>query len=187
MSFRNVITTLGVLAAIAAPATVAHAHPETTRLAPAAVRPVGPDADFLIAAHQANLAQMKLGKLALRKGGSATIRDLGRQFAAYHRKLDAGVTKAATTLDVNLPKAPNSEQKMLLKQYRAADGAEFDTLFVGSQLIAHEHAIKLAKIVLATGTEPAVRHIVAAATPVIQKHHDALAAAQQRIGDAADQ
>ena len=187
MRFRNLIATLGVIAAVAAPATIAHAHPETVPLAPAAVRPVGPDADFLIAAHQANLAQIKVGKLAARKGAGKNVRDLGRRLSAYHRKLDAAVRKAATGLDVRLPSSPNSEQKTLLERYRATSGAAFDALFVGTQLEAHDRALKLTRIVLAAGTDPAVRRIVTSATPVIQKHQAALLAAQHRIGDAAGQ
>ncbi|MEV6299071.1 DUF4142 domain-containing protein [Actinoplanes sp. NPDC051861] len=174
MPFRNLIAALGVLAAVLAPAAVAQAHPQTPPLAPAVVRPVGPDADFLIAAHQANLAQIKIGKLAGRKAAGTPVRDLGREFASYHRKLDVSVRKAAAAMDVNLPSTPNSEQKTLIAQYRAASGAEFDTLFVSTQLAAHELALKLAKIVLATGTEPAVRKIVTSAIPVVEQHQAAL-------------
>lgn len=169
MSLRHLIVTLGIVLAVAAPATLAEAAP---------ARPVSPDAGFLIAAHQGNLAQVKLGRLAARKGATATVRDLGRRLATYHRELDIAVRKAATGLDVDLPGAPNSAQKSLLGKHRAATGAEFDRLFVDSQLLAHEQAGKLTRIVLATGADPVVRRIVTEATPVLREHHAALTAAQ---------
>ncbi|MBG0568974.1 DUF4142 domain-containing protein [Actinoplanes aureus] len=167
-----------IAALVVAPATAASA---------VEARPIGPDADFLIAAHQANLTQMKAGRYAARKAGSATVRDLGRQFATYHRKLDGAVRKAARSLDVRLPSSPNSEQLTLLRQYRAAPAAEFDTLFVDSQLLAHRRAIKLGQIVLATGTEAVVRDLVTAVVPVARKHAAALAVARKQIGGAAEQ
>ena len=152
-----------------------------------AARPVGPDADFLIAAHQANLTQIRVGRIAARKAGTGAVRDLGRQFATYHRKLDVQVRKAAGALGVRLPSEPNSEQLTLIQQYRTAPATELDRLFVDSQLLAHQHALKLVRIVLKVGTEPAVRQIVTAAAPVVQKHYAALVSAQQRIGGAAEQ
>ncbi|MEU4426883.1 DUF4142 domain-containing protein [Actinoplanes sp. NPDC024001] len=178
MRLRNLILTLSAIAMVAGLATPAAAVEQ---------RPVSPDAEFLVAAHQGNLTQIKAGKIALRKGGTATVRDLGRQLLTYHRRLDVAVQRAARKLDVSLPAAPNTEQKDLIRQYRAASATEFDTLFVGSQLLAHQRAIKLGKIVLATGTDPAVRKIVTAAVPVVRQHQDALVSAQQHIGDAAEQ
>ncbi|BBH65869.1 hypothetical protein ACTI_25540 [Actinoplanes sp. OR16] len=148
---------------------------------PAHARPVSPDADFLIAAHQGNLAEIAAGKLARRKGDTAAVRRLGRRLAAYHRKLDSVVQKTAIDLDVTLPDQPNSEQQTLVHRYEAASGAEFDTLFVGSQLIAHEHAVKLARVVLDTGTEPRVSKIVTRALPMIQNHQRELLEAQQKL------
>jgi putative membrane protein len=148
--------------------------------APAQARPVSPDADFLIAAHQGNLAQIAAGRIAKRKGTTEPVREFGRAFVAYHRKLDVAVREAAADLDVTLPTEPNSEQQALVAQYRSTAGTEFDTLFVGSQLIAHEHAIKLARVVLDTGTEPVVEKLVTDALPVIEKHQEELRTLTQR-------
>jgi putative membrane protein len=141
---------------------------------PAQARPVSPDADFLIAAHQGNLAEITAGRIAKRKGGTEPIREAGRGLVAYHRELDAVVRATAADLDVVLPTEPNSEQLAMVAQYKATSGAAFDTLFVDSQLIAHEHAIKLARIVLDTGTEPAVEKLVTDALPTLQKHQQDL-------------
>lgn len=187
MSFRNIIVALSTVVALVAPAATAAAAPAQPATAPAAARPVGPDADFLIAAHQGNLAEIKAGRIAARRGDAAAVRSLGQRLAAYHRKLDGAVVTAARKLDVRLPNSPNSEQLSMIRQYRTASAAEFDGLFVASQLLAHQHAIKLGRIVLATGTEPAVRQLVTAAVPVVRKHHAALVSIQRQTGDAAGQ
>jgi putative membrane protein len=170
MNFRSLIATLCAAVLIAAPASSA------------AARPISPDADFLVAAHQADLTQIAAGRIAARKGTAPAVRDLGRQFVSYHRKLDAQVREAARGLAVELPKQPNTDQQTLLALYRAA-GTEFDTLYLDSQLLAHERALKAARLVLDTGTDPGVKLIVTAAVPVVQQHHEALIAAQTKIGN----
>jgi putative membrane protein len=174
MRLRNIIATLSAIILLVTPAATAAAAP---------VRPVSPDADFLIAVHQANLTQIKAGKIAAKKGESATVRDLGQQFVTFHRKLDAQVKKTARTVEVRLPDSPNSEQTSLIRQYKAASTAEFDTLFVASQILAHQRAFKMAQVAVDTGTNPSVKSIVATATPVVQKHYAAL----QQMDDAAEQ
>ena len=182
MTFRHFIVLLSVTALAAVPATAVSGAPAPETSATSVSRPISPDADFLIAAHQAGLTQIKAGRIAARKGTDPVVRDLGRQFVAYHRKLDAAVREAAADLAVVLPEQPNTDQQTLLGQYEAA-GDQFDTLFLGSQLVAHERALKAARLVLDTGSEPAVRQIVTAAVPVVQQHHGALMAAQAKIGN----
>ncbi|MEV0896517.1 DUF4142 domain-containing protein [Actinoplanes sp. NPDC049802] len=172
MLIRRMITALAAAALAALPVTAATAAP---------ARPVSPEADFLIAVHQGNLAQITAGRLAARKGDEKSVRKLGKRFAAYHRKLDAQVRAAAEELEVKLPGEPNSEQLTLNEQYRAASGPAFDSLFVTTQISAYERAAKLATIVLRSTSDPTVRKIVVTAAPVIEKNRDALTAARNRI------
>ncbi|GAA4977437.1 hypothetical protein GCM10025331_85790 [Actinoplanes utahensis] len=149
--------------------------------APAAARPASPEAEFLIAAHQGNLAQMTAGRIAVRKSGNPVIRKLGKRFAAYHRKLDAQVKATSETLAVRLPAEPNSEQQQLAEQYRAASPAAFDTLFVTTQLANYERAAKLAGTALKISTDPAIRAIVTSAAPAIAANRAALTAARDLL------
>jgi putative membrane protein len=184
MSFRHKIFTLGTVALISlsvSPAAAAPARPEVPRQPVAAARPASPEAEFLIAAHQGNLAQIAAGKLAVRKSGSPAVRKLGKRFAAYHKKLDVQVKQAAETLGVRLPKEPNSEQLDLAGQYRAATATTFDKLFIDTQLFAYEHAAKLARIVLTVSNDPSIAKIVAAAGPVIEKNRIALTSARDEL------
>jgi putative membrane protein len=184
MSLRHKIFTLGVtaLAALpAGPATAAPAEPATTHHAVAVARPASPEAEFLIAVHQGNLAQIAAGKLAARKSDNRVVRKLGKRFAAYHKKLDAQVKRAAVTFEVRLPGEPNSEQLTLVERYRTATAAEFDALFVETQLAGYEHAAKLARLVLKVSTAPAIVELVELVTPVISANQTALTAARDEL------
>ena len=184
MSFRHRIFTWGavVLAALpAAAATAAPARPAHPHSVVAAARPASPEAEFLIAVHQGNLAQIAAGRLAARKSENRAVRKLGKRFASYHKKLDSQVKKVARVLDVRLPNEPNSEQITLAGQYTAAPVARFDALFIESQLAAYERASRIAGLFLKVSTDPAVRGIVAKAQPVIEENLAALPAARNRL------
>ena len=186
MSFRHKIFTFGVVALMGlstSPAAAASSRPETARATAVAARPVSPEAEFLIAVHQGNLAQIAAGKVAYRKSENRTVRRLGKRFAAYHKKLDAQVKQAAVALDVRLPKEPNSEQLDLAGQYRTAAAGDFDTLFVDTQLAGYERAAKLARLVLAVSSDPSIAKIVANASPVIEENRIALTAARDELAE----
>jgi putative membrane protein len=184
MSFCHKIFTLGIATLIglsAGPAAAAPARPENDRHTVTAARPVSPEAEFLIAVHQGNLAQIAAGKLAVRKSENRAVRKLGKRFVAYHKRLDAQVKQAAEALGVRLPKQPNSEQLVLAEQYLAATGAGFDTLFIDTQLSGYERAARLARLVLAVSSDPSIATIVADATPVIEEIRVALTAARDQL------
>jgi putative membrane protein len=178
------IFTLGVavVAALpAAPATAVPARPAAPHSPAAAARPASPEAEFLIAVHQGNLAQIAAGRLAARKSANPAVRKLAKRFASYHKKLDSQVKKVARGMDVRLPKQPNSEQTTLAGQYEAAPADRFDTLFIESQLSAYERASRIAGLFLKVSTDPAVRAIVTKAQPVIEENLAALTAARDQL------
>ncbi|MEU4621837.1 DUF4142 domain-containing protein [Actinoplanes sp. NPDC023801] len=184
MHFRHKIFTLSVAALTLLPAgaaTAAPALPAGTHHAVVAARPASPEAAFLIAAHQGNLAQIAAGRLAAGKSPDRTVRKLGKRFASYHKKLDAQVKQAAGMLSVRLPQEPNSEQSALLARYRSATAAEFDALYVETQLAAYEHAAKLARLILKVSTDPVIVKLVGTARPVIEKNRAALTAARDEL------
>jgi putative membrane protein len=184
MSFRHKIFTLGVLAVAALPADAVSAappEPASTHHTAAVARPASPEAEFLIAAHQGNLAQIAAGRLAVAKSPNRTVRKLGKRFTSYHKRLDSQVRKVAAASGVRLPKEPSSEQLALVTRYRTAPAAEFDALFVETQLAAYEHAAKLARLVLKITADPAIIEIVESAAPVIEQNRVALTSARSQL------
>ena len=165
------VALLPASAAVAAPADVA--------------RPVTPttvDATYLRAAHQSNLAEIAGGRIAERKGVSATVRALGAQFVRDHTVLDAAVIRTAADLRIALPEAPNPQQQELARRYEAANPTEFDALFVTTQIVAHHQAMELGRTEIAKGNDEQVKKVAVEAAPVIATHHVALAEAKTTLG-----
>jgi putative membrane protein len=149
---------------------------------PAQAAPSPQDTAFLQAAHQSNLAEITGGTLAQQKGQSQQVKDLGARFVADHTQLDESLRQTATTLGVTLPDRPNPAQQAVAARYQAASGAEFDALFISTQMDAHMEAMRNGRTELARGSDPQAKQVAQASAPVIAAHHDQLNAAARALG-----
>jgi hypothetical protein len=85
---------------------------------PALAQPSQQDTDWMIAAHQSNLAEIAAGTAAQSQATSDDVRQMGAMLIADHKKLDADLTAAAQQLSVDLPDAPTPEQQAASRRSR---------------------------------------------------------------------
>jgi putative membrane protein len=148
-------------------------------VAPASAAPSSQDTTWMVAAHQSNLTEIAAGKAAQDKATSQAVKDLGAMFVQMHTALDADLTKAATSLGVSLPDAPNVAQQATLASVSAKSGADFDSAWVTSQIAGHREALAATQKEISSGSDQAVLTLANAARPVIQQHLSALLALPQ--------
>ncbi|GAA0801655.1 hypothetical protein Sya03_06770 [Spirilliplanes yamanashiensis] len=149
---------------------------------PAAAAPSEQDATYLRAAHQSNLAEIATGELAQQKAESRQVKDLGARWVADHTRLDTALRDTAEALGVELPGEPNAEQQALARRYEAASGAEFDALWIPTQMDAHMKAMRLGETEIAQGSDAQAKKVAQDAAPVVASHHDLLEEAAGEIG-----
>lgn len=95
------------------------------------------DRDFANKVRLAGLWEMPAGQMAQEKSDDPRIKSIGKDIAAQHKILDQLVQAAAKKLDLDLPDKPNADQQGWLGEMRAADGKEFDQIFVDRLRAAH--------------------------------------------------
>lgn len=159
-------TTRTVAAVVAALAGLALAA------SPAAAAPNAQDQQFLVAAHQANLAEIASGQAAVAEAATPGVREMGQQLVTDHQALDAQLTAVAQQLGVALPGTPTPEQQAALAEVQAQDGQDFDTAWLYLQIRSHRQTLALGEQELAGGAEQAVKDLATAAAPVVQRHLD---------------
>lgn len=142
--------------------------------AASAVQRLDADAAFLRTAHQGNLAQIALGRIAAHKASTPALRRLGARFAADSARLDLAVRTAARRLDVPLAPDANDTVRQSVLVYRSAPDADFDQLFVSSQATLHDKAAWVVRSELTDGDETTVRRIARRTLAVIRSHRAAL-------------
>jgi len=133
------------------------------------------DKQYLVGAHQANLAEIDAGQVARLKGTSAAVRDLASKIVTDHLTLDEALIPVANQLGVTLPAEPTDEQKAIQTELDGmTTGAEFDKRWVSTQLSAHTSSMNLGQSEISGGTEPSVIKLAQDAAAVLAVHHTAL-------------
>jgi putative membrane protein len=128
------------------------------------------DRAYLIAAHESNLMEIAAGRTAQAKGATAAVRDLGADLVADHSTLDRSLRQLAHQLGVPLPSAAPSARQTQSSQYSQVTGADFDRLFVTTQMTGHDQALRAANAEGSSGGTSAVKVAALATVPVIERH-----------------
>jgi predicted outer membrane protein len=95
------------------------------------------DRDFVLRVRLAGLWEIPAGVMAAQKGVDPRVRQIGKEIAGQHVKLDQLTRTAAARLGVGLPDRPTYEQRGWLTEMQRAQGADFDHVFVERLRVAH--------------------------------------------------
>lgn len=173
MKHMNAMATLGLalLFAIALPATGA--------------RPQSQEADatskaFIKTAIQGNNAEIELGKLALRKGESAAIKQFGQTLIADHEKANEEAKTAANAVGVKPPDARLVTIGAQVK-LQSQSGNAFDLSFIDAMISDHRNDIK--NYQEQSGKNDAVGQYARQALPTLQKHLQEAERIQQQLNE----
>ncbi|MFS0700662.1 DUF4142 domain-containing protein [Cellulomonas sp. 179-A 4D5 NHS] len=149
---------------------------------PAAAAPNAQDQEFLVGAHQGNLAEIAAGQAALAQATSPQVKEMGQMLVTDHQTLDGQLVPVAQQLGVTLPDAPSASQAAALARVQSLSGAEFDKAWVALQIESHRATLALGEKELAGGAEPSVQALATASAPVVQHHLDMALAAAGALG-----
>jgi putative membrane protein len=152
---------LGILSAVAVAALLAP-------LALAADQP--PHADlFMKKAIQGNIAEIKEGELAERKGATEGVRRFGEVLVHDHSQANQKAMAAASSMGVTPPAEPNAKQQQEYQHLAALSGKEFDQAFVKAEVKGHRKNIAEYKQEADAPNSPASSY-ASASLPVLHKH-----------------
>ncbi|MFI6762220.1 DUF4142 domain-containing protein [Micromonospora sp. NPDC050417] len=136
-----------------------------------AAGPVGPaDRDLLVKVKLAGLWEMPASDMAVAKGASTRVREVGGKIGPQHMTLDDLVNKAAAKLGVALPTEPTPEQKGWLAEMQRATGPQFDLVFVERLRAAHGKIFPAIGAVRAGTRNEVVRELAAQANAFVLTH-----------------
>lgn len=124
---------------------------------------------FVKKAIQGNLAEIKDGQLAQRKGATAGVRRFGAVLVRDHSKANQKAMTAASSMGVTPPAEPDSKQTRAYAQLAALSGRQFDEAFVKSEVKDHEKDIAKYRKAAKAPNSPASTY-ASTSLPVLHKH-----------------
>jgi putative membrane protein len=171
-------TTAVVLAVLGAACPAAGIVFASQQSAQAAVQPApaspGPidalDREFLTVIRFANLWEIPMGQLAVERGTTQAVKDVGATLAEDHTKLDVAIKELAAQFDVTLPDKPSSPTQFWMDEISSKSGKEFDQTFANRLRGAHGTVFGLVAQVRAGTRNDVIRAFAQQANDVVMKH-----------------
>jgi putative membrane protein len=140
-----------------------------TLLSPLARADNSHDSRFIEKAIEGNLAEVKVGQLAQRKGTSESVRHFGVVLERDHTKANQEAESAASSMGVTPPAQPGRKEQMVYRHLAGMSGERFDRAFAKEMVKDHEKDIAAFRKEAKTGSGPAADY-AKASLPTLEKH-----------------
>jgi putative membrane protein len=126
------------------------------------------DTAFLTEAIQINLAEISVGDLAQKNGGSDDVKSFGKMLVDDHTASNTKATSLAQANGVTPPTEPKAADKQKHDELAKLSGADFDREFAKAMAKGHEEAIS--KFEAASKGDDDVAKFAQETLPTLQKH-----------------
>ena len=133
-----------------------------------------------------NNAEVAQGQLAQRKSKNAAIRAFAGKMVKHHEQALREQAKLVKKLNVTLADSPTAESlksdgEKTLQSLQASEAAEFDALYVKSQVDGHQKALDLLdQLLIPSAKSPEVAEALRKGREVVAHHLDEARALQPK-------
>ena len=129
------------------------------------------DANFAVAAADAGMLEVALGKLAATKGTSPAVRKFASQMVADHSKTNTELKTLATEKNIAVPKEMSHKcQKALADMKEDKKGKDFDKAYADQMVKDHKDAIDEFKKESEKGTDSQLSAWAKSKIPTLEHH-----------------
>ena len=134
-----------------------------TNLAPA-------DHDFILAAAQGGMTEVKLGELAAQKGMRADVKAFGQMMVKDHTAINDGLKALAVQKGVTLPDSLDAKHQGMVDKMAALTGSEFDDAYIARMIKGHNKDSKEFKAESAATKDADIKSFLDKSIPVVDEH-----------------
>lgn len=126
---------------------------------------------YVMAAGMSDLYEINSSQVALQKSKSPAIRQFATMLIKHHQMTTAATMKAAKKAGL-MPTPPmlDAGATASINELQTASAADFDKLYLGQQIPAHQAALDLHQSYATGGDQAALRMTAKAAIPIVKQH-----------------
>lgn len=128
------------------------------------------DKEFVMAAAEGGMLEVKLGELAVKKGTAQKIKDYGNTMITDHAKVNEELTALAKQKKIALPKKLSSAKQNQYDSLATEKGEKFDMLYMNMMIASHEETIGLFQNESTGGKDADLKKWADSKIPAL-KHH----------------
>jgi putative membrane protein len=139
------------------------------------------DKTFLKGQQETNIAEVALGKVAMERATTDTVRELASMLLSDHQQVMERNRALAAKLGLPNPEQPSAEQQATGEKVKAQTGAAFDAAYVAAQVEGHTKSVSKAQQEISSGSHPDVKAFATEYVPKAQMHLQHSQAAQAEL------
>src|ERR1017187_5027963 len=128
------------------------------------------DQDFILAAAQGGMTEVKLGELAAQKGLRDDVKAFGQMMVKDHTAINDGLKTLAAQKAVTFPDSLDANHQGMVDKMAALTGSEFDDAYIGGMIKDHKMDAKEFKAESAETKDADIKSFVDKSIPVVDGH-----------------
>ncbi|MCU6456130.1 DUF4142 domain-containing protein [Sphingomonas sp. A2-49] len=126
---------------------------------------------YVMAAGMSDLYEINSSEIALQKSQTTAIRSFATMLIKHHKMTTIATMKAAKKAGLTpTPPILDAGATASIAELQAAAPGDFDRIYVGQQIPAHQAALDLHQSYAASGGKAPLRMSARAAVPIVKKH-----------------
>ena len=128
------------------------------------------DNDFILAAAQGGMTEVKLGELAAQKGLRDDVKAFGQTMVKDHTAINDDLKALAAQKGVTLPDGLDAKHQGMVDKMAALTGSEFDDAYITGMIKDHKMDAKDFKAESAKTKDADIKSFVDKSIPVVDGH-----------------
>ena len=128
------------------------------------------DTNFILAAAQGGMTEVKLGELASTSGMRADVKEFGQMMVKDHTTINDDMKALAAQKGVTLPDSLDAKHQARVDKMSALFGAAFDDAYIAGMIKAHKMDAQAFKAEAAATQDADIKGFLDKSIPVVEAH-----------------
>jgi putative membrane protein len=137
------------------------------------------DKNFIHAAAQGGMTEVKLGELAAQKAMRDDVKAFGKRMVKDHSVINNDLKALAAQKGVTLPDSLDAKHQAMVDKMAALKGSEFDDAYIAGMIKAHKADAKAFKVESAATQDADIKSFLDKSIPVVDGHLKRITAMKQ--------
>ena len=130
----------------------------------------GADINFILAAAQGGMTEVKLGELASTSGVRDVVKSFGQMMVKDHTAINDDLKALAAQKGVTLPDSLNAKHQAMVDKLSALTGSAFDDAYIKGMIKAHQKDAKAFKAEAAATQDADIKSFLDKSIPIVEAH-----------------
>jgi putative membrane protein len=128
------------------------------------------DCNFIQAAAQGGMTEVKLGELASRTGQRDDVKQFGQRMVKDHGGINDDLKALAAQKGVTLPDSLDAEHQGMVDKMSALSGSDFDNAYIAGMIKDHKTDAKAFKAESSATKDTDIKGFVDKTIPIVNEH-----------------